>query len=161
MGILKKLHNFTTPVEISDENRLLTIFSQRAYLSSDIYIWGSVMHSELGFFKDMRQRVRNEAKLVFQITLLIFLFFEQQCFFWKSFFEKKFPKKHLKKKKENTFFQKDRVLVYWGKKQFFSPKRAFFLEKIKCQLNCPFSKMFFFSFALQLQSVCGLLLPVW
>ena len=46
----------------------------------------------------------------------------------KKFFEKKFPKKHFfSKKKKNVFFQKNKVLVYRCKKNFFAPKKTFFL----------------------------------
>ena len=74
----------------------------------------------------------------------------------KNFSKKKFPKKtFFFKKKKNAFFQKNKVLVYRGK-NFFSPKKISFCKKIKCPLNCPFVKIRFFSFALQIQSVCGL-----
>ena len=55
--------------------------------------------------------------------------------------KKKFSKKHFQKKdffsKKWTlfFFKKNKVLVYRGKKIFFSEKKVF-LSKIKCPLNC-------------------------
>ena len=60
--------------------------------------------------------------------------------FFFNFFAKTFPKKRFFFKKMNiVFFQKNKVLVYRGKK-IFSPKKKFFLSKSKCTLNCPFSK---------------------
>ena len=70
-----------------------------------------------------------------------------------NFFEKIFSKKTLFfKKKKNICFQKHKVLVYRGKNIFFSKKKLF-LSKIKCPLNCPFSKMRGFCFSLQMQSL--------
>ena len=66
-----------------------------------------------------------------------------------NFFEKTFPKKRIFfKKRKMIFFQKNKVLVYRSKKHFFSEKKVF-LSKIKCPLNCPFSKMSTFTFALK------------
>jgi len=47
----------------------------------------------------------------------------------KNFPKKNFQKKHFfSKKKKNTFFQKNQVLVYWGKNVFFLRKIFFFVK---------------------------------
>ena len=60
-------------------------------------------------------------------------------------FEKKVSKNISKR---NIFFQTNKVFVYRGKKFFFSKKQLFLL-KIKWPLNCPFWKMYTFSFVLK------------
>ena len=63
----------------------------------------------------------------------------------KHFFEKKFSKKTF-------FFSKKRKMFFFKKIKFL----FIGIKKIKCPLNCPFAKIRFFGFALQIQSLCGL-----